>query len=692
MRLNLDISPTITTNVETPRQALRMNSNMLPLLTEILTRRIYSNPIRVICREILSNAKDAHAAAGCPERPVHVQLPTADHPFLEIEDFGTGISPELMDTLYCEILGSTKREDANAIGGFGLGRLSVFAYTPEFIVVSTYAGVERTYQVILSSNVEEAGAFLIGECAVERPNGFRVVVQIKPQDFESFRNAVAETCEFWPVRPQITPPVTFADRRVMIKGEGWLAYGLDLGKVKLLVGKIPYDAGLREIRSLPPRLKEKLDRLSLVIDLGVDEVKVDVSRERLNYDDATCQSLVTCLGRVVGEYELAVQNRIDACNTLIEATGVYKTLTYNYPHAFRWRGIQLTNYIRLEVGSTRFICYDHNGDRQTARLFAPDSRYSAVLYIQDIKLASITVAWKRRLLSEHPGQEIWLAVPDLESNESFADWLEQMRSSERVQVCAPRWFSECQKVWFPPKPTSPKAKIDRRVSVYQPCSSTSRASSVAWSTRLERIDSKIDAGLLYLPNEQMPPWSICNLNRVEAALGERIYVVNSYNAAKLQNWRRLDQNWEHYTRVALAQVMQASGWWQRFSDLDAAHTFLEQTTGLTYHSDELRVLAEFLYDKNPSLMDSADLPEQLQQVMMRLHVKQEFSVIDLLTKQYLNQVDTDVKIAAENQLDQRYPLLTTGIKAGSAFTMRLKLDEALEYIRFRNAHVQTSLH
>lgn len=44
---------------------------------EVLSSKLYKDKIRAIVRELSCNAYDSHVAAGCPDRPFDVHLPSA---------------------------------------------------------------------------------------------------------------------------------------------------------------------------------------------------------------------------------------------------------------------------------------------------------------------------------------------------------------------------------------------------------------------------------------------------------------------------------------------------------------------------------------------------------------------------------------------------------------------------------------
>jgi DNA topoisomerase VI subunit B len=91
---------------------------------DILRNKIYSNKIAATVRETVSNAKDSHSAARKVDSPIYIEIPDQDHPFFVVQDWGTGIPPEVMERVYMDYGSSTKKdadsETTPTVGKFGI--------------------------------------------------------------------------------------------------------------------------------------------------------------------------------------------------------------------------------------------------------------------------------------------------------------------------------------------------------------------------------------------------------------------------------------------------------------------------------------------------------------------------------------------------------------------------------------------
>ena len=115
-----------------------------PILMSMLSTGLYANPLKSMVQEVTFNAWDAHRMGKCLDKPIDIYF--NDTTGLIIRDYGPGIPPgETFTNVYFTYGGSTKRDDDDATGGFGLGSKSPFAYTDTFNVTSHHNGQKFMY-------------------------------------------------------------------------------------------------------------------------------------------------------------------------------------------------------------------------------------------------------------------------------------------------------------------------------------------------------------------------------------------------------------------------------------------------------------------------------------------------------------------------------------------------------------------
>ncbi len=86
------------TNCPLPSKAFTIQNS--PLAFEILSSRLYSDPMTAIIRELLSNAYDSQCLVGKENVPIKVQLPDYLNPNFIIRDYGIGLEKDEVLLLY----------------------------------------------------------------------------------------------------------------------------------------------------------------------------------------------------------------------------------------------------------------------------------------------------------------------------------------------------------------------------------------------------------------------------------------------------------------------------------------------------------------------------------------------------------------------------------------------------------------
>ena len=132
----------LATNVEGETQNFGIGD--ASVVIEILRNRLYENKIQTLTQEYICNARDAHREVGKGNN-FEVTVPNRLNPVFKVKDFGPGITPDRMATVFIMYGASTKRGTDNQTGGFGIGAKSAWSYTDSFTIVSTVNGTRRTY-------------------------------------------------------------------------------------------------------------------------------------------------------------------------------------------------------------------------------------------------------------------------------------------------------------------------------------------------------------------------------------------------------------------------------------------------------------------------------------------------------------------------------------------------------------------
>src|SRR5690606_32665198 len=91
----------------------------MSIVLNLLTK-LYHKPKQTLTQEYISNARDANREVKS-KRPIEITAPSRFMPTMTIRDFGPGLSPERINSVFLLYGASTKRQDNNQTGGFGIG-------------------------------------------------------------------------------------------------------------------------------------------------------------------------------------------------------------------------------------------------------------------------------------------------------------------------------------------------------------------------------------------------------------------------------------------------------------------------------------------------------------------------------------------------------------------------------------------
>lgn len=155
----------------------KIDKNATGLIMDVLAK-LYNDPLAAAIREYVSNAVDANRKAGST-KTVTVNLPVKSDPNLVVRDYGNGLDTFDLATVYANFGTSDKRDDADMIGGFGIGSKSGLAISDKIDVVSWKNGfrnhftVERTLDGIIAQVLEAETP------DVNTPSGTQVTVRVQ---------------------------------------------------------------------------------------------------------------------------------------------------------------------------------------------------------------------------------------------------------------------------------------------------------------------------------------------------------------------------------------------------------------------------------------------------------------------------------------------------------------------------------
>lgn len=344
----------------------------------ILSDTLYQDKIGSIVREISCNAVDAHIAAGTPDLPFEIHLPSVFEPWFSVKDFGVGLSDEDIRTIYTTLFKSTKDTNNDMIGAFGLGSKTPFSYTDNFTITSIFNGVKRTYAAIIQNDGMPT-INLLKEEPTDEHNGLEVHLAVKKEDISAFRLSARKELHYFTVRPKVvnggdfsfapiqTPVGKFGNISLFEKYpghnstftviQGGVAYPLNIELVKKGITRNsndPKNGDYKELLSFISTLRHYYTELSLPI----GSVEVTPSREAISYNTRTNNEIIE-------SFATAHAALLDQINALMGATDYTiweKACSINKFH-YLTRSMDFSQYgFKVRDHGIAYFRISHDGD------------------------------------------------------------------------------------------------------------------------------------------------------------------------------------------------------------------------------------------------------------------------------------------------------------------------------------------
>lgn len=285
---------------------------------DLLIKKLYSNPIKSIVRELVSNAWDSHTAANQTDVAITVNAPTPFDPYFTVQDYGTGLSHEAMTSLYNMLCASNRRDSNDALGGYGLGSKSPFSYTDQFTVESRYNGWKRLYAIYRNTN-NIPTLSLMSTTATDEHNGLTVKIPVKSVDQHKFNAAIQEELLFFPrINTNIDiikPTVLWAsddDQIIVTKTHNYFN-----GFLYAVVGNVIYQVPSKQLFNNKNEIynQDYSWKGNLFIRCEIGKLSIVPNREDLQYNDTTVDYLEAKVSKAKDIIQEYIKTAIPLCPT-----------------------------------------------------------------------------------------------------------------------------------------------------------------------------------------------------------------------------------------------------------------------------------------------------------------------------------------------------------------------------------------
>ena len=192
MKLTTDTSKDTLSSAQVESTSFTCEAS--PQMFQILTDKIYSDPISSLIRELISNAHDSHVEAKNTATPIDIKVPNELEPTFAVRDYGVSMSDEDIKRTYTVFFKSSKNDSNDQIGGFGLGAKLPFAYTDQF-TVTTFLNNQKTVYLACKENSLPVLKKVLTTPSNE-PRGVLIEVPVKEGDQYTFVRALSDFSKY----------------------------------------------------------------------------------------------------------------------------------------------------------------------------------------------------------------------------------------------------------------------------------------------------------------------------------------------------------------------------------------------------------------------------------------------------------------------------------------------------------------
>lgn len=334
-----------------------------------LVKSVYSNPKLTMVQEIACNARDSHTENGNENVPIRIKVPTTFSPDLEIRDFGPGIDPSRMHDIFIKIGNSTKRENNDTDGSFGIGAKIPLSYTDQFTIrtickenghltLRVYVCVRRDDFSLKLMEVGDPHIINNTDPTDDQRTGTTIIIPIKPEDMNSIRDAVITKTEFWKVRPELsgaTPEeLAYPTRKWFLQTDDFSftmnndSYDSSLtAVVNGVVYPVAYDRYRHNDNA--PKFDFQNFGGKIFLNFAIGEIKPALSRENLHYDEKTVAIINKRTKEAIAHIKSKIQSIIDLEPTLLDAYNACNKFSSNNwmsrNEDFKWRKHKIPHVI-----------------------------------------------------------------------------------------------------------------------------------------------------------------------------------------------------------------------------------------------------------------------------------------------------------------------------------------------------------
>lgn len=290
---------------ETKEYKTTIDIENLDFIATLLSSNLYSNPEASFIREIVSNGWDSQVEAGNTDKPLIVKMKSNGSYYnITIRDYGTGLSKEQFENIYCKIGTSTKRNSNSFLGAFGIGKFSTMAVSKVAYITSYYNGTARLY--VMTKDGNSITTNLMSETPTTEQNGLEITVK-NIENAWKYKEAL-DRLTFFP-NVYVDGPYNQCNSIKTKRYKYFTACNQTFGD-KLLLGNVLYPIDSSIIPAELTAFYDVIVKSGIVFNFNIGEIQVTPNREQVIYNTKTNALIIERIKAAKDEIENLVNPHV----------------------------------------------------------------------------------------------------------------------------------------------------------------------------------------------------------------------------------------------------------------------------------------------------------------------------------------------------------------------------------------------
>lgn len=280
---------------------------------------IYQDKYGSTVRELSTNALDIHKKCGIIDKPFDIHIPSEIMGKFILRDYGCGLSKEDVIEYFGKLFSSSKDQENESVGFFGIGCKSPFTVTDDFLVISIHNHIKTEY-AFSRENKGTPRCIVLSSKPTDEPSGISIVIDSGESD--EWLNAIRNQLLMFPTKPNVYMDNELIDVGYYeLKSYGGVHYGKGLPKqIYINQGGVIYPIDPEQFKDV--KFKKAVLSNSFVIytcDIGLITVPPD--RERIEISKSNTENLI----KIVDDANVNIDS--DVCDYFFENyDGTYQSL------------------------------------------------------------------------------------------------------------------------------------------------------------------------------------------------------------------------------------------------------------------------------------------------------------------------------------------------------------------------------